>query len=374
MVVAPRYAAMAVDIVTARSLTELATSLREDGLIDADADTVQRAIDAIADVQPWYVRTMIGFGAWLASLLLISFATSIGINVDGGLSIVGVAFLAFGIVLRRRSTGDFAVQFGLATSLAGQALFVVGIMQLVDWDIPELALGLIIVLNVILFVVYPDRIHRVLSILLSVGSLTTLFYVWKWNAAVPVLGPSVAALLAAVTQGRAVMIARGMGEIVRPLQAGLMLSAFGCLMMSTVYILPELGVRFEFYPRPWISTILLGGLLVYLASVSWSELLDEGSTASRALVFGLLLVVTVAAWNVPGVILALTVMLLGAGTRHVTMIGAGIGFLVVFLAAYFWGIQLTMMQKSATLVAAGAAIILAGWGIGRLLPEEHADV
>lgn len=374
MVAAAGCPAMAVSLMTGHSLTDVATSLRRDGLIDADADTVQQAIDALANVQPWYVRAMVGFGAWLASLLLIGFATSIGINVDGGLAVVGILFLACGIFLRRTSTGDFAVQFGLATSLAGQALFVFGIMQRFDWDVPELALGLIIVLNVMLFVLYPDRIHRVVSVLLCVGSLTVLFYIWKWNAAVPVLGPAVAAMLVVVTQRRAAMIANRLGAVVRPLQAGLMLGAFGCLMMSTVYVLPELGVRFDFYPRPWISTLLLGALLVYVAGASWSELFEGYSTASRFTVYGLLLVVIAAAWNVPGVILALLVMLLGAGTTHVTMIGAGIGFLAVFLAAYFWGIQLTMMQKSATLVATGLAIIVASWLVGRLFAEKRADV
>ena len=133
-------------------------------------------------------------------------------------------------------------------------------------------------------------------------------------------------------------------------------------------------MRFEFYPRPWISTILLGGLLVYVANVSWSELLAERSTASRVVVFALLITVIAAAWNVPGVILALIVMLLGAGMTHVTMIGAGVGFLVVFLAAYFWGIQLTMMQKAATLVSTGAAIIFASRVVGRLFPGEPGDV
>ena len=55
--------AMAIGLMTARSLADIAASLRRDGLIGADEETVQQAIDAIASVQPWYVRTMIGFGA-----------------------------------------------------------------------------------------------------------------------------------------------------------------------------------------------------------------------------------------------------------------------------------------------------------------------
>jgi hypothetical protein len=355
-------------------LAAVAAQLRDEGLLAAHADEVDRILDAMTDVQPWYVRTMIGFGAWLASLLLIGFVAGIGINFDGGVAIIGLFFVALGVYLRRTSASDFAVQFALATSLAGQALLVIGVMEIIDWDEPEAGFALVIVMSSILFVVFPDRIHRVISILLATGSLTLLFYFREWNAFVPVLGPALAAGLVWITMRQAVWVSRGYGDVVRPLQSGLMLGAFGCLMMSTVYILPELAVDFQFYPRPWISTILLAALLVLVAWRSWSDMLSGASSTAVGTVYLLLAATTAAAWHIPGLLLALLVMLLGARTRYATMIGAGSGFLVLFVAAYFWGIQLTMLQKSATLAASGTVLVFASWLIGRLLPREAADV
>jgi uncharacterized membrane protein len=41
--------------------------------------------------------------------------------------------------------------------------------------------------------------------------------------------------------------------------------------------------------------------------------------------------------------------------------GAGIAFLVVFIATYFYGIQLSMLTKSVSLVATGVAVLTARW-------------
>ena len=59
--------------------------------------------------------------------------------------------------------------------------------------------------------------------------------------------------------------------------------------------------------------------------------------------------------------LALIIVTLGAASRHKSFIGAGIVFFAVFLATYFYGIEVTLRTKSMTLVATGAAILLARW-------------
>lgn len=356
------------------SLKDVFSQLRAEGLIEAGDGAVEHAIQHMADVQPWYVRTMVGFGAWLASLLLVGFVASIGTILDWGYVLFGLGFMVGAVFLRNASANDFTIQCALAGSLAGQALFVFGVIEVANWDEPEAVSGMVIVLNAILFVVFADRIHRVLSVLLVVGSVTVLFYAWEWNAAVPVLGPMLAAALVILDRNRSKLVTAGKGAYLRGLQSGVMLSAFGCLLMSTVYILPELGVSFEFYPRPWVSTVLLGALLVFVARQAWAALLGDAPQSTLYVVYGMLTVVVFGAWNAPGLLLALIVTLLGASSGHRTMVGAGIGFFVLFLAAYFYGIQTTMLQKSATLVASGVAILSARWLILRLLSEERSHV
>ena len=344
--------------------------LVSEGYLDKDAPSVGSYLQRTRVVQPWYIRTMVGFGAWLSSLLLIGFVSSMGVAVDGGYTVLGLLFLGGAIYLRKVAANDFAVQCALAAGLAGQALIVIGIMQIMDWEEPKLGLGLVTMINLVLFVVFPDRIYRVLSALLAVGALVILVYLQEWNVLVPLFGPLLTAGLIAITFRGAKLLSGSKAIYLRPLQSGLMLSAFGCLMVSTVYVMPELGGSFQFYPRPWVSTILLGLMLLYALAVAWEQIFAGTTANARYLVFAVVVLIIASAWLAPGLVLSLIVLVLGAHTGHRSMIGAGVAFLAVFLGAYFYGIQLTMLQKSMTLVTAGIAVLFARWLLLRLLPVE----
>lgn len=346
-------------------LQHVIDGLRAEGLWPADADdSAANFIRNLQEVQPWFIRAMVGVGAWLASLLLIGFVGSIGFAAESGFVIVGVVFIGGAILLRVKSHNDFLVQSALATSLAGQAVLAYGIAEVSGndgKDLFEIMLSIIIMLNVVLFFVFPDRIHRVLSILITASSLGTLGYFWKLNALVPILGPICATGMVFFYQRQAAFIQRGKGQLIRPLVTGLMLAAFGFLLLSTVYLLPEMNIDFTFYPRPWISTLLLGALFVYLGTGVWAQLGVGMGTLARVVFYGLLLAIIAAAWAIPGLLLALIVSMLGATSGNRVFTGAGIAFLVVFIATYFYGVELSMLTKSITLVSTGVALLLARW-------------
>ncbi len=343
-------------------LQQVVDGLRSEGLLPENSDdTVTAFLESLHETQPWYIRTMVGFGAWLASLLLIGFVGSIGFAADMGFVIVGVLFLGGAIFARMKSANDFMVQSALASSLAGQAVLAYGIVEVSGGSDFESVLSIVIVLNGILFFVFPDRIHRVLSILIAMSSLGFLLYSWRLNAVVPILGPVIAAAMVFLYKRQGLIIASGKGQLVRPLITGLMLTAFGFLLLSTVYILPELRSEFAFYPRPWISSLLLGALLLYVGAQVWSQIGDVGGSREMAVFYGLLVAITATAWAIPGLLLALIVIMLGASSGNRVFIGAGIAFLVVFIATYFYGIQVSMLTKSITLVATGAAVLAARW-------------
>ncbi|MCP4765743.1 MAG: DUF4401 domain-containing protein [Gammaproteobacteria bacterium] len=343
-------------------LQRVVDGLRSEGLLPENSDdTVTAFLESLHETQPWYIRTMVGFGAWLASLLLIGFVGSIGFAADAGFVIVGALFLGGAIFARMKSGSDFLVQCALASSLAGQAVLAYGIVQVSGGNDFETVLGIVIVLNGILFFVFPDRIHRVLSILIAMMSLGFLLYSWKFNAVIPILGPLAAAAMVFFYKKQGAIFASGKGHLIRPLITGLMLTAFGFLLLSIVYILPELRLEFSFYPRPWISSILLGALLLYVGTQVWPQIGDVAGSREMAVFYGLLVAITAAAWAIPGLLLALIVIMSGASSGNRAFIGAGIAFLVVFIATYFYGIQVSMLTKSITLVSTGAAVLTARW-------------
>ena len=71
-------------------------------------------------------------------------------------------------------------------------------------------------------------------------------------------------------------------------------------------------------------------------------------------------------------LLALIVTLLGAAAGQHTFAGAGIAFLAVFVTAYFYGMETTLLTKSITLVATGAAVLVARWILLLFVRDRHA--
>ncbi len=346
--------------------------LHDEGLLPdrARANELMVGMDV---VQPWYVRTMVGFGAWLASLMLMGFVVGLGTIFEGGYMVLGVPMMAGGIFLRRGSQSDFLIQASLAIGLTGQALFTFGLVDLLGWgEGVEAALLAALTISIFLFWLFPDHTVRVLEVLFAAGSAAALIYSFEINELIPFLGPAFAAGLVALRQYEARRAAGPWIPWAAPGSVGLMLSAFACLMLSTIYVLPELAGRTDFYPRPWISTVLLGPLLLYLSARVWSQVFR----ASRPAVYvghGLVLTVIGSAWANPGLILALIVVVLGRETGSRAFTGAGVGFLALFLGLYFYGIETTMLTKSMTLVATGLAVLLARWSILKLANREPGN-
>lgn len=345
------------------ALHEVVSTLQAEDLLGDDGLAY---LDSRPDLQPWYIRAMVGFGAWLASLLLVGFVTSFSLLMDGGYAFIGLVLIVGAVLLRRRSANDFLMQCAFATSLAGQALTAYGFAEIIGHEEPEIFLGFVLVVSSALFLLFPDRIHRVLMVLLTTGSLTALFYFWEMNALVPLLGPVFTALLIILHGQLPNLVASRFAILFRPLMDGLLLSAFGVLSISTVYVLPELGLVYQFYPRPWISTITLGGLFLYVGNLIWPIVAPPVNSKARPYLHGMMVIVVICAWAAPGLLLGLIVVMLGAASGRNTLIGAGIGFLAFFLATYFYGIEVTMLTKSVVLVATGIAILVSRWVILRL--------
>jgi len=350
------------------TLAEVVDGLdREGQLPDGGRERAGRLVDRMGPAEPWYLRLLVGGGAWIASLLLIGFVAGLTGDISALHVVVGLLLVAGAVFARRQVDDLFRVQVSLATSLAGQALVALGFAEIIDWSGGEPVLLLVMAMNAALFFLFPDRVHRVLMVLFAGIALVVLVYLVELNGLVPVLGPAMALGLVVLAKSEARSFARGHGERVRPLATGLMLNAFGCLSLSAVYVLPELGVDFRFYPRPWISTLLLGALFLYAGSDVWPRLVEGRSRAGLVLLYGLFLAIIASAWQMPGLLLGLLVILRGAASASGFTIGAGIAFSASFVAAFFYGIEISMLAKSATMVAAGCVLLLARAVLLRML-------
>ena len=98
---------------------------------------------------------------------------------------------------------------------------------------------------------------------------------------------------------------------------------------------------------------------MYVQRDIWSAMFGDPKGSAALAAYGVTVVVILAALPAPGLILALLVMALGLVHGNPMYAGAGVVFLVVFIGAYFYGIDATMLTKSVTLIGTGGAILLA---------------
>ena len=335
-------------------------ALAEEGLVGSDWAVEILAETDLGPPQPWYVRAMVGFGAWVGSLLLISAIVGTSVATTGGGYIaLGLLFIFVAVAGRHVTNSDFTRQAAIATSLAGQGLLAGGVAEAGSFNVFDSVFVTLILTNAILIRIFPDRTHRFLSVLFIVSSTVTLVYVREAQAILPVFGPLLALGVLALLEAETRIVSKGLDEIVTPITAGMLMSALGCLTLSTLYVLPQVAESFTFYPRPWISTLLLGALLFYVQRDIWSAMFGDPTGSAAVAGYGVTALVIVAALPAPGLILALFVMALGLVHGNPMYAGAGVVFLVVFIGAYFYGIDATMLTKSVTLVGTGVAILLA---------------
>lgn len=347
------------DVVSAAtpSVRAVFAALEHEGRVAADwPERVTAALAAEADAPPWYVRVLVGFGAWLASLLLIAFVVISVTDSESAMVAVGGVMMVAALGARFASGHDFVAQAALAVSLAGQALLAFGLMR----HGTSTVLWTVIGCQTLLALAFPDRIHRFLSVLAATAAAVLLLYHLRLQAGIHVLVLALAVGFLWLQAREGVFIARGLAQRARALAFGVLVAMLGCVLLSTVYVLPELARRadFSFYPRPWLSSLGFGVLLVLLEWRLFDSILRDVPVATRISFVGASVLIVALSLPAPGIAASLVVLLAGVIHADRLVVGIGIGFFAVFLVAYFYGIEASLLAKAAILTTTGLAVLV----------------
>ncbi len=311
---------------------------------------------------PWYVRLMQGGSGWLAAMLLLGFAGGLFpvLIEEGRTALLGGAVLcvAAAVTFRTSPDSDFAGQLGFAVSLAGQALIVHGLWDLLDGGIAALAAAMAGVMAV-LFALVPQFLHRVWSAWSAVFFAWLVLFDGGFGPLVPGLltGAFAAAWLAGAAPARS-------GAWLRPAGWGLALAVAqfpiaGWLLWDLAGLLGS-GIAPRHGPAvEWAGAALSAGVLV---AVVVRLLGREGCALASRTGVGALAVALIlggATLKAPGLAPALAVLLVGfaVGSRELT--GLGVLALLAFLARFYYALDVTLLEKSVSMVALGVVLLLA---------------
>lgn len=324
---------------------------------------------------PWYVRVMLGIAGWIGALFLLLFvgaAFTFILEDAASAFILGAVACAAAFALFRAFDGnDFAEQFGLAVSLAGQVMIIIGLAQFVEPDDPPFYFA-VAATQALLALAVPNFLHRVLAttgaaVALALGINQLSLH----GLAAPILALGLALIWLEPKRWAAG------GRIWRPIGYGLVLAL---LVVETVRLFDLqtwLGTSngdpgWMVLYGPLLGRGLTAALLVWVA-VALARREDPAPTgrvtvsaAAAALLFGLL------SLQAPGLASAVLILLLGFAAGNRLLSALGILGLLGFVSHFYYSLHATLLEKSGLLAITGLVLLAAWFALQRLFPASGA--
>lgn len=320
-----------------------------------------------AESSPWYVKLLVGIAAWISALFLGMFFAAAGLIDDWQTmfiwgSIVSATALATKWLARH---SIFWGQLAFALILAGQGLLLVGTG--VRTEDPTMVALVAIGLELLLFVLYPDTLHRMLSLLAIVGALLFLAYDQELTNYLSVLVGLCALGTVVAWQAEYRLVAGRLHPFRVPLTYGFALALFGTCLLP-LFAITEMIIW-------WPATAILALLLLYVAHQVLRELDITLGSAVGLWVLVAVALLLIPAYETPGILAALLVLILSWWRSNGLMSGLAAAFLLFFLSVYYYNLDLTLDEKSYILAGTGVVLLAARVALHRIIgaPATEAE-
>lgn len=322
---------------------------------------------------PWFVRVMLGFAGWIGAWFLLGFV-ALGlvavVKSPTASWLVGAgACAAVAMLFRADRNGDFTSQFGLAVSLAGQALMVYGLTEWVGRSFTAVALG-VAAQQALLFLLLPNFVHRVWTAWTGAYAMSFAMADMGLQAFAP----------AAVTAGFIVVWLREFdyperGELIRAGGYGLALAAVqtavmhGSLWYGWIATMggraPSGSVALAWAGAVVAGAVLVGAVLLLLRREQVALDSGPGRVALAAAT-----VLALASLKAPGVGPAVAILAVGYANGNRVLAGLGIAALIGYLSHYYYALHATLLEKSLLMACAGIGLLVARLALHRWWPEQ----
>jgi len=339
-------------------------------VLRAEAIAVPAAAEPVAPVQsgvdpaasPWFVRALIGMGAWVSALFALG-AIAAAVKGRAGFLPLGALALGGGVVLLRLSRGEFVRQLGLSTSLAGQGALAIGLANELGTN-SFLALALIT--EAILVVLVPYSVHRFSSTVLAALAGVALLVHLRLPAPLDVSALALAAGAGFLWMRQPRRLRRAGLDPWSSVAYALVLSLFGLLAAGLWD--RGAGLRDLVDGTASLGRLASAGMGLAVVALALAIAAEAGvprPTPLRAAALAALALLGFVTPSAPGVAAAVGVLLLGAHRRNGLLLGLAIVFLIAFLGLLYYSLDTTLLAKALHLMAAGAVLAAGAWLLHR---------
>ncbi|AMY07153.1 putative membrane-anchored protein [Luteitalea pratensis] len=352
-------------VVSIRSV--LAEAIDKD-LVPADAhERASAALHGAAqDHLPWYLRVLIGGGAWVGAWFLLGtvlglVGLAIGQRIDAVALLLGLALMPAGVALRTAARSELQRQSALVSVLTGQLLLVGGLGALSESM--TLAAAATIISSAVLIALFDDGVYRFGATLAIVTAILIVAFDKRL--------PYAMGLVTATTACMPVLIWRTSPDLqalhrhLDPVAWACATAACGLLALQAIIdaVTGSAGISPAFIqlllPRAWPLTFVFVMLLVWLAVQVARDHGAAPTDPAAAVAIGGAIAIGGLTLSTPAVSGALLLVMLGFDRRRSGLVGLAALFLGGFLGIYYYSLALSLLQKSAVLVASGAVCLAA---------------
>ncbi|GGC76867.1 DUF4401 domain-containing protein [Vreelandella lutescens] len=314
---------------------------------------------------PWFVRGVQALSGWLAALFLLGFiATGVVWVLESPLAALlvgGLMVLGAYALLRRSSDSDVMEHMALAFSLAGQLLMA--------WPLAD-ALSFsagfgwaLVIMQVVLAACMPSRLHRFVAVVLACLALE---FALAASGIMQVASSLVVLALVGLwlnefrwPERLSDMHAWGVGLLVGVLILQGVAHAGQALWLGSFV---ELDALSPMLSRS-ISTALAGVALVWVVHTAMG--CHSLSRSVTGVAYSVALLVAVLSYFVPGLSSGIAVLLLGVAISHRVLMASGILLLLAAVSAYYYWLDVSLLNKAALLCVLGSVLLALRWGLQR---------
>lgn len=335
-------------------------------------DTLQQAglVQGTAPISnnedsPWFVKVLLAFSGWLASIFLLFFL-GLSFNFLFDESVIAIIFAIIMIgaayALLRIRGNVFFEHVALAVSLAGQAIIFWQIMESLNnvtgWY-------LIALMNTALAIFMPNFVHRVFSAYFG----AFCFSMALTGSGLPYIAGSIVMLIAAwiwlhefdYPKHMRKLNAIGYGLVLALIQIeGLTLFDFRHFGWRLAKITPDLWIQ------PWIGELIAGAIMFYVVWQILKRLGRDPFEPTSIVIFVVTLILCMMSIEARGITTGMLILLLGFSCSNRILMGLGIISLLFYISSYYYLLSSTLLFKSFTLLIVGLVLMTARWLLLRM--------
>ncbi|WP_158222349.1 DUF4401 domain-containing protein [Tamilnaduibacter salinus] len=347
----------------------------EDRLREAGVSVAEPQVGNRDPESPWFIRGLAAVSGWLASLLLMAFfglfLTQV-LETPLGSLITGVLLVAGAYFVMRAEHNDFLEHAGLAISLAGQGFVIWSLYRFLGDDSSGF-FAAVALFELILTVVMPATVHRFVTTVIAVLAATaSLAVLGEWYLASPLL--LIATVLIWSVEFRCPGQVRARQAVGYGIALSLMVTSFGFSRVSPMGLDSVVRLQGEPLIGYWLASALAGLVFVSMLVRVVRVLPESLSPVALALVGVGMMAAFFVSLMVPGLVVGLTLLVLGFASGHRVLQGLGILALLSHLSAYYYQLDITLLDKAGLLLVVGVVLLASRWAMRRLVAalEEAA--